>query len=81
MAWSQVSQVGRFPIYYSHVLEKCANHAAGLNLLSILLGKAVPLCRKKAFKLHKANKEEPKRNMTLYLIKERILGNLLEEKG
>ena len=61
MAWAQVSQVGRFPIYHSHVLEKRANHAAGLKLLSILLGKDVPLCRQKAFKLHKANEGTAKK--------------------
>lgn len=42
-------------------LEKCANHAAGHKLLSILLGKAEPSCRKKAFELHKANKGSDKK--------------------
>lgn len=61
MVWTQVSQVGKFPIHHSHVLEKCANHAAGLKLLSILLSRAVLLCGKRALKLHKANEGTAKK--------------------
>lgn len=64
MAWAQVSQVGRFPIYHSHVLEKCANHAAGFKLLSVLLGKAVSLCikkKKRPSSFIKQMKEQPKK--------------------
>lgn len=75
-------------------LEKCANHAAGLKLLSILLGKAEPLCRKKRpLSFIKPTKEETNRNKKKNKgrdkkkhINEDILGrhpkmDILEEKG